>query len=35
VALTRATQLLAIVHSGHSSFVAETYTALEQQATIG
>jgi hypothetical protein len=35
VALTRATQLLAIVHSGHSSFVAETYRAIEKQATIG
>jgi UvrD-like helicase C-terminal domain/AAA domain/Nuclease-related domain len=31
VALTRATELLAIVHSGHSSFVAETYTAIEKK----
>ena len=35
VALTRATQLLTIVHSRHSSFVAETYTAIEKQATVG
>lgn len=34
VALTRATQLLAIVHSGQSPFVAETYRAIEN-ATIG
>jgi superfamily I DNA/RNA helicase len=31
VALTRATELLTIVHSGHSSFVAETYTAIEKK----
>jgi superfamily I DNA/RNA helicase len=28
VALTRATELLVIVHSGHSSFVAEAYTEI-------
>jgi superfamily I DNA/RNA helicase len=32
VALTRATELLAIVHSGHSSFVAEAYKAIEKKA---
>src|SRR5262245_53019238 len=31
VALTRATELLAIVHSGPSSFVAETYTVIEKK----
>lgn len=31
VALTRATELLAIVHSGHSSFVAEAYTVVEKK----
>jgi hypothetical protein len=35
VALTRAAQLLAIVHSGHSSFVADIYRAIENEATIG
>ena len=35
VALTRATQFLTIVHSRHSSFVAETYTAIEKQTTVG
>src|SRR5215475_7348292 len=31
VALTRATELLAIVHSGHWSFLAEAYTAIEKK----
>ena len=31
VALTRATELLAIVHSGQSSFVAEAYAAIEKK----
>jgi hypothetical protein len=35
VALTRATQLLAVVHSGHSSFVDDIYRAIEKNATIG
>ena len=35
VAITRATQLLTIVHSRHSSFVAETYTAIGKQPGIG
>ncbi len=35
VALTRATELLAIVHSGQSSFVAEAYAAIEKNLTIG
>jgi superfamily I DNA/RNA helicase len=35
VALTRATELLAIVHSGQSSFVAEAYAAIEKKLTIG
>src|SRR5262245_20350839 len=30
VALTRATELLAIVHSGESTFVKETYTAVNK-----
>jgi superfamily I DNA/RNA helicase len=30
VALTRATELLAIVHSGESAFVKETYTAINK-----
>ena len=35
VALTRATEFLAIVHSGPSSFVDEAYTAIEKNVTIG
>jgi superfamily I DNA/RNA helicase len=31
VALTRATELLAIVHSGQSTFVTETYAAIEKK----
>jgi hypothetical protein len=34
VALTRATQLLTIIHSGQSCFLAETYTAIEKNAAI-
>jgi ATP-dependent exoDNAse (exonuclease V) beta subunit len=35
VALTRATELLAIVHSGESTFVKETYTAIIRRGVIG
>jgi ATP-dependent exoDNAse (exonuclease V) beta subunit len=35
VALTRATEFLAIVHSGHSAFVNEAYAALKKYETIG
>jgi ATP-dependent exoDNAse (exonuclease V) beta subunit len=35
VALTRATELLAIVHSGHSEFVNKTYATLEKMKPIG
>ena len=34
VALTRATELLAIVHSGHSPLVAEAYTTIEKKQGI-
>jgi UvrD-like helicase C-terminal domain/AAA domain/Nuclease-related domain len=34
VALTRATELLTIVHSGHSVFVNETYKAIKKNETI-
>jgi superfamily I DNA/RNA helicase len=35
VALTRATEFLAIVHSGHSAFVNEAYAAIKKYETIG
>jgi hypothetical protein len=35
VALTRASQLLTIVHSGQSPFVTETYAAIEKNAAVG